>query len=73
MALVDAELFSEVIQAIESEVGPEVADEESLVSLYQKLAVIFQNFGSEDLEECVGESEVLDRALRKLEPDWFDY
>lgn len=73
MAIVDAELFSEVIQAIESEVGAEVADEESLVSLYEKLAVVFQNFGAEDLEGCVGESEVLDRALRKLEPDWFDY
>jgi hypothetical protein len=73
LALVDAELFSEVIEAIESEVGSEVADEESLVSLFEKLALIFQNYGAEDLEDCVGESETLDRAFRKLEPDWFDY
>jgi hypothetical protein len=61
-------LFGDVIESLKKH----VPDEESRQAIYIDLIDAFEDFDCDTLEECTGEDEVFDDALKEAHPDWYD-
>ena len=61
-------LFSEVIESLQKH----VLDEEEREAVYVDLINAFEDFDCDTLQECEGEDEAFDNALKTVHPEWYE-
>lgn len=61
-------LFNDVIDAMMNH----VPDEESRQAVYVELINAFEDFDCDTLDECVGEDDAFDSAIKDVHPEWYD-
>lgn len=61
-------LFSNIIELLQKH----VPDEEARQAVYVQLIDAFEDFDCDTLQECEGEDEAFDSAIRDVHPDWYE-
>lgn len=61
-------IMSQIIEAVK----PHVADKEARKAIYIPVIGALEDGDWDTQDECMGEDEAYDEAIKELHPDWYD-
>lgn len=61
-------LLGDVIESLQKH----VPDDEAREAVYVELIDAFEDFDCDTLDECTGEDEAFDAALKHVHPEWYE-